>query len=68
MIELDRRQNDGVRKIVQELRAFVEESSIVFVAFQDEILPAAQLKAAAEILRDSADQERRLSSCDFENP
>jgi len=57
VIKLDRGENDRVREIVQEFGAFVEKRGIVFVAFDDEILAAAQLKTPAEILRDAADQE-----------
>ena len=57
VIEFDRGQNDGVGKIVQELRALVEEGGVVFVAFEDEMLAVAEMKARAEILRDAADQE-----------
>ena len=57
VIELDRSQNDRVGKIVQELRSFVEESGVVFVAFEDEVLAGAEMKARTEILGDAADQE-----------
>src|SRR5271169_5115919 len=57
VIKFNRRQDDGVRKVVQELWTLVEERSIVLIAFDDEVLPLSQLKAAAEVFRDSADQE-----------
>ena len=44
-------------KVVQEFGTFVEEGSIVFVPFQDEIFSLPQLKAAAEIFCDTTDQE-----------
>src|SRR5208283_3802280 len=39
VVELDRCQNDGVGKVVQKLRAFVEEGGVVLVAFKDELPP-----------------------------
>ena len=39
VIELDRGQDDGVGKVVQELRPLIEEGGVVLVAFQDEVLP-----------------------------
>src|SRR5437870_13194248 len=67
MIEFDRSQNGGVRKVVQEFRAFVEERCIVLVTFQEEMLSPAQLKAAAEVLRDSANQKRGLQASAMKN-
>ena len=68
MIELNRSKNHGIGKVVQELRAFVEKGRIVFVPFDDEVLPRFQLKAAAEIFRNPADQKRRLKTCELEDP
>ena len=51
---------DGIGKVVQELRALIEEGGVVLVAFEDEMLALPQLKAAAEIFRNAANQERRL--------
>ena len=60
VIELHRGQDDGVGKVVQEFRALVEKRGVVLVAFENEVLTRSQLKAAAEIFRNAADQERRL--------
>ncbi len=60
VVELDMSENQRVRKVVQELGAFVEESRIVLVALHDESARGAQVKAGSEVLRDAADQERRL--------
>src|SRR6185312_2569778 len=68
MIELDRSQNYSIGKIVQELRAFVEERGIVLVAFKNEILAISQVKAAAKIFRNSANQKGRMRSRVFKNP
>src|ERR1051326_2851925 len=45
VIELHRSQNDAVGKIMQEFRAFIEEGGVVFVAFENEVLAVAELKA-----------------------
>ena len=42
---------------MQELRTFIEERGVVFVAFQDEVRAFAEAEAAAEVFRDAADQE-----------
>src|SRR5207244_9811223 len=67
-IELHRSEDNGVRKIVQELRALIEERCVVLVAFKDEVFAVAQLEAAAEILGDPADQKRRMLFGMLENP
>src|ERR1700730_13238241 len=68
VIEFDRRQDDGVRKIVQEFRTFIEECGVVFIAFQDEVFAVSKLETAAEIFCDSANQERRMSSRALKDP
>ena len=60
VIELDVGEDERVRKVVEELRALVEEGGVVLVAFDDEGARGAQLKAGAEVFRDAADEERRL--------
>ena len=57
MVELDVGEDERVGKVVQELRAFVEEGGVVLVAFDDEGARGAQLKAGAEVFRDAADEE-----------
>src|SRR5579863_597396 len=68
MVELDRSKDDGVRKIVQELRTFVEERCVIFVSLKNEVSALSQLKATAEVLRDAADEKRWLQSGRVENP
>src|SRR5579872_3006206 len=53
---------------MQELWAFVEESCIVFIALKDEVLALSQLKAAAKVFCNPADQERRLQPGTVKNP
>src|SRR5215469_1752079 len=68
MIELDRRENNGLGKVVEEFRAFIEKCSVVFVAFQDEMFSLSQSKAAAEIFCDATDEKRGIFLCGLENP
>ena len=60
VIELDGGEDDGVGKVVQELRSLVEEGGVVLVAFEDEVLALAEVKAGAEIFGDAADEEGGL--------
>src|ERR1700719_4034146 len=60
VIKLHRGQNDGVGKVVHELGALFEESSVVLVALEDEMFALSQSKTAAKVFRDAADQERGL--------
>ncbi len=57
MVEFHRGEDDGVWKIVEKLGALVEEGGIVLVAFEDEILSAAQLKTAAEVFSDPTNEK-----------
>src|SRR5208282_4552859 len=59
VVEFHRGENHGIRKVVQKLRALIEECCVVLVAIQNEVLAFPQAKAAAEILRNTSDQERR---------
>jgi hypothetical protein len=54
MIEFDVLQQHNPRKVVQKLRAFVEEGGVVFITFDNEIRSIRELKAFAEILSDAA--------------
>src|SRR5260370_9167226 len=68
VIELDRGKNDRLGKIVKELWSFIEESGVVLVAFQDEVLSLPQSKAAAKIFRNAAHQKRRIFAGRLKNP
>src|SRR5580704_2195134 len=52
VIKFHRRQDHGIRKVMQKLRPLVEESRIVFIALEDEVLALSELKTAAEVLGD----------------
>ncbi len=60
MIEFDVGKNHRVRKVVQELRAFIKKCRVVFIALDNEGTRGSKLKAGGEILRDTANQERWL--------
>src|SRR5579859_6239060 len=60
VIELDGGEDDGVGKVVEEFWSLVEEGSVIFVAFEDEVLPRPEMEAGAEVFGDAADQERRI--------
>ncbi len=58
VIELHVGKDQGIGKVVHELRPFIEEGGIVLIALEDEWLALAHAKAGAKIFRDAADQER----------
>src|SRR5579872_1516778 len=68
MIKLHRRQNERVGKVMQKLWSLVEESSIVFIALEDEVLTLSQLKTTTKVFRNPADQERRLEPRGMKHP
>jgi hypothetical protein len=47
---------------VHELWPFVEISSVVFVAFDDEVIAVCDAKADVEVLHDSAHHKRRIQT------
>ena len=55
MVELDRGENDGVGKVVQEFWSLVEEGRVLLVTFKDEVLALAEMKARSEIFGDASD-------------
>src|SRR5579859_1073870 len=62
VIELDRSEDDGVGKVVEEFRSLVEKGSVIFVAFEDEVLPRTEMEAGTKIFGEAADQERRIGA------
>ncbi len=68
MVEFNRSENDRVGEVVQKFRALIEERGVVFVAFKNKVFAISQLKAAAEILGDAANQKGRLQTGLIENP
>ena len=69
VVVFERGDDQFVGMVVQELRGLVEECGVVFVAFDDELFPAAEaIAAVAEIRGDAADQEIRPPAGDLENP
>ena len=58
VVELDRRQDQPIREIVEKLWALVEEGRIVLIALEDEGARGAKLEARGKVLGHAADQER----------
>jgi hypothetical protein len=48
--------------VVEELRRLVEERGVVLVALDDELRAGAIAEAAAEVLGEAADEQRRIAS------
>src|SRR5438067_1939214 len=68
MVEFDIVDDGDLRQVMHELRAFVEVSRVVLVAFDDEVIAAGDAKANAEILHHAADEERRIQSSMIDYP
>ena len=61
VVELDRRDHQRARVVVQELRRLVEEGRVVLVALDDEVLALPFAEAPVEVERVAADQQRRIA-------
>ena len=61
VVELDRGDDQRVGVVVEELRRLVEEGGVVLVALDHELGPGAVAEAAAEVLGQPADQQRRIA-------
>src|SRR5207237_3502558 len=57
MIEFDVVDDRDFRQVMHELRAFVEVSRVVLVAFDDEVIAVGDAKADAKILHYAAHKE-----------
>src|SRR5262249_49646899 len=68
VVKFDGGDDQLVRAVVQELRPLVEESGVVFVAFDDKFLASPQAVVATEILSLTADQKIRPPPRVLENP
>ena len=68
MIEFHRGEDDRVGKVMQKLRSLIEECGVVFIAFQDKVLPCPKHEARPKVFRDSANQERGSKSSRMEDP
>ena len=62
VIELEVVDNGDLGQIMDELAALVEEGGVVFVALDDEPFAVGEARALAEIVRDAADEIRRVQS------
>ena len=68
VIELDVVQQKRIGVVVQELRAFIEERRVVFVALDHELRPVPELEILIEIERDPANDHARIASRRFQQP
>ena len=57
VVKFDIVYDADLRQVMHELGTLVEISSVVFVAFDDEVVAGCHPKADTEILRDAANQE-----------
>src|SRR5580700_8995067 len=69
MVKFERREDELVGMVVEEFRRLVEEGGVIFVSFDDELVPATKAVAAvAEIGDDPANQKIGTTASDVENP
>ena len=68
VVELQAREDDPFRLVVEKLRPLVEEGAVVFVALHDHpgALPGAE--SAAEVRRDAADKKARVQPGGYQHP
>src|SRR5205814_9856630 len=68
MVEFDIIDNRDLRQVVHELRAFIEVSRVVLVAFDDEVIAVGDAKADAEVLHYAAHKECRIETSLIDYP
>ncbi len=68
MVELERRNDELIRMVVQKFRSFVEERGIVFIAFENKFGSTTEAEAPTKIFRDTADQKIRATAGNRQNP
>ena len=68
MIELQIVKDRRSRAVMDELGAFIEEGSVVFVGLDDEQFAAGMAGRHRKIERHAADEEAGRTSCRFEDP
>src|SRR6267378_3456213 len=68
VIVLKRGDNQIIRMVMKEFWAAIPECRLVFIPFQDELLPAAKPVALPKILRYPSDQEIWPLRCRVKNP
>ena len=68
MVEFNRGENHGIRKVMKKFRSLVEERRVILIAFDDEFLAIGDGKAGAEIFRNPSHQKRRIASRKLKDP
>ena len=68
MIELEVVDENDFRQVVKKLRTFVEESGVVFVAFEDYVFGGVKGASLGEVFGNASDEIGRVFLCAGENP
>ena len=68
VIEFEIVEDGDLGQVVDELAALVEKGRVVFVALDDEPLAVREARALAEVVRNAADEERRVQLVVLEDP
>jgi hypothetical protein len=68
VVVLEVGEHEGARPVMHELRTLVEESRVVFVGLDDEVLAAAETRRDAEVLRHPADEKTGREAGVLEDP
>src|SRR5579862_4488257 len=68
MIEFQIVDDGDLRQVMDEFAALVEESGVVFVAFNDEPFAIGETRALTKVVRDAADQKARIQAVMLEHP
>ena len=68
MVELKVIENQRTRAVVNELRALIEESAVVFIGFNHEERAVAKARGHLKVARYAADDKARLVAAGFKDP
>src|SRR5713226_2924602 len=68
MIKFHTGQDDMVRTIMEKLRPLIKKGSVVFISFDDYMIPFSRTPTTAKINRHSADEKAGLQACAREYP
>lgn len=68
VIELQIIDNDNFRKVMQEFAAFIEKSSVIFVAFENKPRTVGEARAFAKVVGNAADEKAGIQAVMLEDP
>ena len=63
MVELNIVNDNHVRKVLEKLRRFVKECTVILVTLHHEQIAGSDVPAGTEIARNAANQKRRVNTC-----